>query len=82
MAEYTYLDTIDTAIMTIMEESETATVRQVSVTLSDRFGINLDIKRVRHRLNSLVKYTYLDSVKEPQNTGGYCLIYSLRRAVA
>ena len=79
MAEYEYLDEIDTIIMSIFKESSTAgrTVSEMDSILTSDYGVDLGVKRVRHRLNSLAKYTYLTSVKETKGTGGYHRIYYL-----
>ena len=77
-----YLDSIDSAIMSFFRESDKVwTVSEVHDALSE-IGFDLNKKRVRHRLNSLVNYSYLESNLETGISGGRCRKFSLKKVTA
>ena len=72
------LDPIDSAIIQSFKESDrdSMIVSEVHQALAER-GFDLTKKRVRHRLKSLVNYSYLESNLETGISGRY-LRFSLK----
>lgn len=80
--EFEYLDSVDRAILTFFKEADRQlTVADVQEALNGN-GFSLDRKRVRNKLNSLVKYSYLESVIETKDSGGYRLRFLLKKVTA